>query len=93
MNDIYYEPLYIKIFILTLRNSITELKNMGIKKINQRVNENDWKDFLKKDERWILKEIKKEYYLIECDIEHIFECIIQGLGIYEDRTDYKTIID
>ena len=93
MNNIYYEPSYIKNFILTLRSSIIELKNMGINKVRQMVNENDWNEFLKKDKRWKLIEVKREYYIIESDIENIFECIVQGLGIYENHTEYKTIID
>lgn len=95
MDYIEYEPEYVKIFIITLKDSIAELKLGGTKRIIQKVCTTDWNDYLKEEKRWKLIEnnIEFEYCIIECDIDNIFVCIIQGLGIYEDRTDYKTIIE
>lgn len=95
MYHIYYEPQYIKNFILTLKNSIDDLKTSGIKKVLQKVSKTDWDQYLKKEEKWSILEYNKDFglYTIECDIENIFTCIMHGFGIYEDHTDYKTVIE
>ena len=95
MDFVNYNPEYIKMFLLTLKTSIEDLKKCGIKKIIQKVSNNDWNEYLKKEEKWTLKEINEdlEYCIIECDIDNIFYCIAKGLGIYEGHTDYKTIIE
>lgn len=94
MDYMNYDLSYIKLFIITLRNSIEDLKINGVKKVIQMVNINDWNNYLKKDKNWKLKEQDNELglCLIECEIEQVFYCIIQGLGIYEDRTEYGTIL-
>lgn len=95
MDYINYEPEYIKLFLLTLKNSIEDLKKKGIRRIIQKTSCKDWDEYLKKEDNWIIKE-RNEYYnycIIECNIENIFKCIAQGLGVYENHTEYKTIIE
>lgn len=90
MDYINYELSYIKLFIITLRNSIDDLKLNGIQKVVQYVSIDDWNNYLNKN-NWKLINLDN-ICMIECDIENVFYNIIQGLGIYEDRTEYKTII-
>lgn len=95
MEDYYYEPKYIKLFLLTLKKAIDDLKIGNVKKIIQKVNISDWNQFLKKDNNWKMIEENKyyDYCLIECDIEQVYYCMLKGLGIYEYHTEYKTIHD
>jgi len=93
MEFINYDPEYVKIFLLTLKISIDDLKKNNVKKVLQKVTIKEWNEYLKNEKNWNLKELNNnlEYCIIECDIENIFNCIIKGFGIYEDHTDYKTI--
>ena len=78
---------------MTLGNSIDELRINGMKKFNQMVSLNDWNEFLKKNEKWVLKEKNEKYCVIECDMDTAFHNVMQGFGIYEEHTDYNTVLE
>ena len=50
--------------------------------------------YLKKDNNWFIRDKNEllETCTIECNIENAIECISKGFGVYEDHTDYETII-
>lgn len=85
-----YEPRYIKLFLIKLRESINDLRKLGIKTVSQTVSEEEWVNYLEKDKKWKIK-TNSNYYEIEANIDDIYYCILRGFGIYEDKTEYKTI--
>lgn len=93
MDYINYDEEYVKIFLITLKTSISELKNMNVRKIYQNVYVEDWNKYLKKNENWNIANINNDVYTIYCDIESSLENILNGLGIFENKTDYKTCIN
>lgn len=74
-----------KSFFLVLRTSIDALKKKGYTKIVQTVSEDDWNNFLKKDNKWNIKNTVQypnaAFNVIECDINNALGCISRGLGL------------
>lgn len=89
-----YEPEHVKIFLITLRKAINDFTNKEFDTIQQRVTYDDWNNFLKTDERWVIVTDNKttETYVISCSVKNAMECIANGLGIAPDSTTYKTVI-
>jgi hypothetical protein len=81
----------IKIFMQTLRQSIEDLLKKGYEKLIQIIPIVDW--IFIKNNNWIIIHTfeKEQLYVIKCDLKDAIEFIAQGLGVYEDHTEYKTI--
>ena len=78
-----YDNDNIKMFILTLKLSIDDLKNKHIEKLQQLVTGDDWNNYLVKDNRWQLLNINysDNTHIIECNIDDAIAVIGDGLGI------------
>lgn len=92
MIDIQYNDKYIKLFLLTLRDSIDTLIDENYKGFIQYVPKEDWENYLKKDKNWIFLSEDDNICKIYCNIDKAIECISRGLGIFECSTNYETII-
>lgn len=98
LDNIQYPPHSVKLFLVCLKSAITKLIDMEkYKKMAQHVLLSDWDMFLNKDSNWsIIKTYEQDTLqlcVIECDLDKSVECVARGLGIYEQGTNYKTVMD
>jgi|AntRauTorckE6833_2_1112554.scaffolds.fasta_scaffold70126_2 hypothetical protein len=70
-----------KLFILLLKKSIEELKDLGVIKIRQNVTLNDWSDILNKKTSWIINNTNNDILLIECDLNDFLNNFRIGIGL------------
>jgi hypothetical protein len=74
-----------KSFFVLLRTSIDFLENNKYKKIVQTVSEDDWNNFLSKNDKWTIRSKMiynmQNYFIIECKISDAIYCISSGLGL------------
>lgn len=93
MDNMYYRPENIKLFLIDLYNSIQDVQKIcNDYYFVQIVEKNDWDKYLQSNNLW--KKMTCDEYLvtIECKLENAFENIAKGLGIFENYTEYETII-
>lgn len=93
IDNMYYRPENIKLFLMDLSNS---LQNIQITyndkyKFIQVTTLDDWNQYLKNNEQWSLLSSDQYTATIECSLQNALENIIKGLGIYFDHTEYDSV--
>ena len=81
MEYVYYEPEYIKAFILLLDTSIQDLISKKVETLVQTIHSTDW-IYLKSNNKWTVRSENKDIgtMCIQCKITDAIECILHGLG-------------
>jgi hypothetical protein len=93
-DNMYYEPKFVKVFLLKIQEAINDFIKKKYTVVKQNVTFNDWDTCLKKDSRWRI--IKSDEFMnlhtIECKTTDAVDCIANGFGIYPNGTAYKTVM-
>ena len=93
IENMYYKPENIKLFLIDLHNSFQDIQEMFTDYHYVQIVDNiEWKKYLESNILW--KKISSDEYFttIECELCNAFQNIIKGLGVFEDHTDYDTIM-
>lgn len=94
MENTQYDDEYVKLFLLTLKNSFDDLIKMDMKKFVQKTTLTDWTEYLQINDKWkLIEKIEENNCILECDMKDALQCIGSGFGIYPDHTDYKAIFE
>ncbi len=79
INNYHVDQNYGKLFAIMLKTAIDKMKSNGCTKFLQLVSNDDWDNFLSKNDEWeLIHRHDEETSLIECSIDRAGDCIMQA---------------